>query len=138
MSGIQTIDVRSKKSLLPADDRRIRRPQPLPDGAEGGDLGQHQDEPGAEDISGGQGSRLGYSAEFLSLFFAEHRRIDGHTSLDAGRAQVWFQIECHRCGDSKFCLLVFACLSCGVTQVRCHFLERFEFACLIRGLPFLV
>ena len=82
MTGIQTVDSRGKEALLPAADGRCRGPQPLLDDAERDALRQHQDETGAENISGGQRAGLGYTAEFDLLGFVKYHRIDGHTCLD--------------------------------------------------------
>src|ERR1700723_756743 len=82
MAGIQTIDSRSTKTLLPPDDGWCRRPQLLLDGAERRPLGQHQDQSRAEYISGRQRAGLGNAAEFELLAVAEHYGIAGHTYLD--------------------------------------------------------
>jgi hypothetical protein len=57
--------------------------------------GQHQDEPGAEDISGGQRAGLGNTAEFQLLVFAEHHTIDGHTCLDVSRTSNVYSATGH-------------------------------------------
>lgn len=95
MTGIQSIDARGKEPLLQSDDRRSHRCQSALDGAECSALGQHQDEPGAEDIAGGQGSGLGNTAEFLLLTFAEHPRIDRYNCLDASRISNVYSATCH-------------------------------------------
>lgn len=82
MAGIKPVQTRSKKSLLPADDRRSRRPQSLLDDAERSALSQHQDQPGAEDISSGQRAGLGDTAEFELLAVGENDGIAGHILLD--------------------------------------------------------
>jgi hypothetical protein len=85
MTPVQAVNPRGKEALLPAVDGRRRGPQPLLDSAERRSLGQHQDEPGAEDISGGERAGLGNTAEFRLLVFAEQHTIDGHTCLDVSR-----------------------------------------------------
>ena len=82
MAGIQSVDAGSEEPLLPADDGRSGGPQPPLNGAERGTLGQHQDQTGAEDISGRQRTRLGDAAELALLTLGENYGIAGHTPLD--------------------------------------------------------
>ena len=95
MTRIQAIHTRSKEALLPPADRRRRGPQPLLDRIERRSLGQHQNQPGAEDISGGQRAGLGTTAEFQLLVFAEHHGIDGHTCLDVSRTSNVYSATGH-------------------------------------------
>ena len=83
VAGIESVHARSEETLLPADDGRSGRPQPALNGAERGTLGQHQDQTGAEDVSGRQGTGLGDAAELAPLTLGENYRIGGHTPLDA-------------------------------------------------------
>ena len=95
MTRIQAVNPRGKEALLPAADGRRRGPQPLLDRTERHSLGQHQDEPAAEDISGGQRAGLGNTAEFQLLVFAEHHGIDGHTCLDVSRISNVYSATVH-------------------------------------------
>jgi hypothetical protein len=79
MTGIQTIHSGSEEALFPSADGRRCCPQPLLDGVERGVLGQHQDQPGAEDISGRQRAGLGDAAEFPLLAVGKNYRIPDHT-----------------------------------------------------------
>jgi hypothetical protein len=74
-----------REPLLPAPDARRCGTEPLLNGAVGCTLGQHQDEPGAEDISCGQRAGLSDAAEFQLLIFAEHDATAGHTESDVIR-----------------------------------------------------
>ena len=85
MIRIQTVDSGGQEPLLPATDGRRCSTEPLFDGAEGCTLGQHQDEPGAEDISSGQRQGLSDAAQFQLLIFTEHDATAGHTQLDVIR-----------------------------------------------------
>ena len=86
---------RSKEALLPPADRRRRGPQPLLDRIERRSLGQHQNQPGAEDISGGQRAGLGTTAEFQLLVFAEHHGICRHTCLDVNKTSNVYSATGH-------------------------------------------
>ena len=70
-------------------------PQLLLDAAERRALAQHQDQPGAEDISGRQRPGLSDVAEFQLLVFAEHKITAGHTWLDVIRASNLFSATVH-------------------------------------------
>ena len=95
VAGIQAVDPGSNEALLPAADGRCRGPQPLLDRTERRSLGQHQDQTGAKDISGGQRTGLGNTAEFQSLVFAEQDGIGGHTCLDANRTSNVYSATSH-------------------------------------------
>jgi len=82
MAGIESIHARGEETLLPADDGRGGRPQTPLNGAERGSLGQHQDQPGTEDIASGKRAGLGDGAEFFLLHIGENDGIAGHTGLD--------------------------------------------------------
>jgi hypothetical protein len=51
MVGFQPVDAGSEKPLFPATDRRSGRSKPLLDGAVPTTLSEHQDQPGAENIT---------------------------------------------------------------------------------------
>ncbi len=53
------------------------------DGTVPGAIGQHQDQPGAKDISSRQSAGLGDAAEFQTLVFGEDYAITGHIGCDA-------------------------------------------------------
>jgi hypothetical protein len=95
MIGIQTVDPRSKETLLPAAYRRCRSSQPLLDRAERHTFGQHENQPGTEDISCRKRTRLGDAAEFKLLGFTEYHGIIGHTCLDADRASNVYSATSH-------------------------------------------
>jgi hypothetical protein len=66
-------------------------PHLLRSSSERGACSQHQDEPGAENISGGQRRGLRNTAGFDLLGFAKHQGIDGHICLDVSRtSNVYF------------------------------------------------
>jgi hypothetical protein len=59
-------------------------------GTERDTLGQQQDRPGTEDISGGKRTGLGDAAEFFLLPVVENDGIAGHIGLDVcGRTNVF-------------------------------------------------
>jgi hypothetical protein len=62
---------------------------------ERGACSQHQDEPGAENISGGQRTGLRNTAEFDLLDFAKHHGIDGHICLDVSRTSNVYSATGH-------------------------------------------
>jgi hypothetical protein len=93
--GIQTVDPRSKETLLPAAYRLCRSSQPLLDRAERHTFGQHENQPGTEDISCRKRTRLGDAAEFKLLGFTEYHGIIGHTCLDADRASNVYSATSH-------------------------------------------
>src|ERR1700678_2974836 len=82
MARVQSIDSGSKKTLAPPADGWRCRTHLLLDRAEPRSLGQHQDESGAEDISGWQRAGLGSTIEFEVLGLAEHHGIDGHACFE--------------------------------------------------------
>ena len=82
MAGIQPVDAGSKEPLLPADDGRSGCPQLPLNGAERGTFGQHQDQTGAEDVSGWQRTGLSDVAELALLALGEDYGIAGHVLLD--------------------------------------------------------
>jgi hypothetical protein len=58
--------------------------QPALNGVEGSSFGQHQDELGAKDVAGRQGTRLSNAAEFRPLVAGEgHFAVCRHTNLEA-------------------------------------------------------
>ena len=71
VSCVQSVQSMRQKALLPAADRWSCRSQPLLDRAVRGALGQHQNQPGAEDIAGRQGPGLSDTAELKLLFFGK-------------------------------------------------------------------
>ena len=58
-------------------------------------LGQHQDQPGAEDISSGQRAGLGDTAEFELLAVGENYGIAGHILLDVSRSSNVYSATVH-------------------------------------------
>ena len=78
VAGIQTVDPRGKEALLPRLMVGAIVPILCLMVFERSAFSQHQDEPGAENISGGQRTGLRNTAEFDLLGFAKHHGIDGH------------------------------------------------------------
>jgi hypothetical protein len=56
MEGVQTVDSVLKKPLLPTNDRRRGRLQPLFDDAEGGTLSEKKNQSGTKHVSRWQGA----------------------------------------------------------------------------------
>ena len=71
MASLQAFDAMLLKSDLPLGHGRRTRAQRLLDLAICQPIGERQDEPGAEHITGGKTSRLRPSAQFLALFITE-------------------------------------------------------------------
>jgi len=67
MIGIESVEPEPKEALFPANDGRSTGLQPTLDGAEGRLFGQHQDEPGAKDVSGRERTRLRNAVKFCAL-----------------------------------------------------------------------
>jgi hypothetical protein len=78
MIGIEPIEPGCEEALLPADNRGRTGLQAAFDRVEGSSFGQHQDEPGAKDVAGRQGTRLSNAAEFRTL-------VTGEGDFAAGR-----------------------------------------------------
>jgi hypothetical protein len=84
MIGIEPIESGLEEALLPADNGGSTGLQHTLDGAEGGSFGQHQDELGAKDVAGRQGTRLSDAAEFRTLVAGErYFTVCRHTNLEA-------------------------------------------------------
>ena len=84
MISIQPIEPGLEEALLPANDRGSTGLQPALDGVEGGSVCQHQDELGAKDVAGRQGTRLSDAAEFRTLVAGEgHFAVCRRTNLEA-------------------------------------------------------
>jgi hypothetical protein len=84
MISVQPIEPGLEEALLPANDRGSTGLQPALNGVEGGSVCQHQDELGAKDLAGRQGTRLSDAAEFRTLVAGEgHFAVCRHTNLEA-------------------------------------------------------
>ena len=95
MAGIQSVQPRSKKTLLPSDDGRRRSSQSLLDRAERRSLSQHQNQPGSEYISRRQRSGLSNATQFQLLLSVKDQRINGHTRLDVSRVCNVYSATAH-------------------------------------------
>jgi hypothetical protein len=67
VEGVQTVDSVLKKPLLPANDRRRGRLQPLFDDAEGGTLCKKKNQSGTKHVSRWQGAGLSDGSKFETL-----------------------------------------------------------------------
>ena len=84
MISVEPIEPGFEEALLPADDRGSTGLQPALNGVEGGSFCQHQDELGAKDVAGRQGTRLSDAAEFRTLVAGEgYFAVCRHTNLEA-------------------------------------------------------
>jgi len=84
MIGVQPIESGFEEALLPADDGGSTGLQPALNGVKGDSFCQHQDELGAKDVAGRQGTRLSDAAEFRTLVAGEgHFTVCRHTNLEA-------------------------------------------------------
>ena len=84
MIGVEPVEPGFEEALLPADDRGSAGLQPALNGVEGSSFCQHQDELGAKDVAGRQGTRLSDAAEFRTLVAGEADfAVCRHTNLEA-------------------------------------------------------
>ena len=95
MAGIQSVQPRSKKTLLPSDDGRRRSSPSLLDRAERRSFSQHHNQPGSEYISRRQGSGLSNATQFQLLLSVKEQRIKRPTRLDVSRFDNVYSATVH-------------------------------------------
>ena len=81
MAGVQSIKPGRQKPFLPTNNGRVGGVQPFADGRKRDALGQQQNQLGAENIPGRQGSRLGDAHQFILLLLTQPQVVTIRTNI---------------------------------------------------------